>query len=140
MCLYNRKKQTLTQIDVSKIQIAYEILQMFALVPIDLISKPGGWKDYIDSTLEKEQIEIQGYCRHWLPFRVAVNRENPNIDSGLFQTEKYTSGPICIVKFIDALFRLRCGSNVKFNGIRSRQRIIDEKWNTLGTSAPFTIH
>jgi hypothetical protein len=126
------RNQTLTK----TLQIAYEILQMFALVPIDLISKPGGWKDYIDTTLEKEQIQIQGYCHHWLPFRVAVNREDPSINSGLFQTEKYTSGPVCIVKFIDALFRLRCGRNVKFNGIRSSQRIIDEKWNTLGTSAP----
>jgi hypothetical protein len=126
------RNQTLTK----TLQIAYEILQMFALVPIDLISKPGRWKDYIDTTLEKEQIQIQGYCHHWLPFRVAVNREDPSINSGLFQTEKYTSGPVCIVKFIDALFRLRCGRNVKFNGIRSSQRIIDEKWNTLGTSAP----
>ena len=55
------------------------------------------------------------------------------------QSEEYTCGPLTIVKFIDALFRLSCGDNVKFTGVWAIQRIIDQKWNTLGKSIPFTI-
>jgi hypothetical protein len=43
------------------------------------------------------------------------------------------------VKFVDALFRLSLRSNVKFTGPRAKQRIMKEKWNTLGKSIPFVI-
>ena len=41
------------------------------------------------------------------------------------------------MKFIDTLFRLKLNHDVKFLGPRARQRIVEEKWNTLGTSRPF---
>ena len=86
-----------------------------------------------------KQIEISGWCRHWFPYRVAVNCRDRTRDSGLTQVEDYTRGPLTVVKFVDALFRLSLRANVKFTGPRAKQRIVDEEWNTLGKSIPFDI-
>mgnify|MGYP006167488963 CR=1 FL=1 len=86
-----------------------------------------------------KQIEISGWCRHWFPYRVAVNCKDRTRDSGLTQVEDYTCGPLTVVKFVDALFRLSLRANVKFTGPRAKQRIVDEEWNTLGKSIPFDI-
>ena len=110
---------------------------MFALIPV--ITGDSGWEAYIDTTLEQPQIEISGWCRHWLPYRVAVNCKDRTRDSGLTQVADYTCGPLTVVKFVDALFRLSLRSNVKFTGPRAKQRIMKEKWNTLGNSIPFVI-
>jgi hypothetical protein len=85
------------------------------------------------------QIKISGWCRHWFPYRVAVNCEDRTRDSGLTQVEDYTCEPLTVVKFVDPLFRLSLCANVKSTGPRAKQRIVEEQWNTLGNSIPFVI-
>ena len=80
---------------------------------------------------------MKGWHHHWFPYRLTVNTEDRRRGSGLFQQNGWTCGPLTVVKFIDTLFRLKLNHDVKFLGPRARQRIVEEKWNTLGTSRPF---
>jgi hypothetical protein len=73
---------------------------------------------------------------HWGPIHYPLLFEIDNTSRNIYQDKKsaWSCGPVTIVLFIQQLLSLLRERRIQFNGVRHKQQMGTEKWDTFGSS------